>query len=215
MSFLLKLIHSFIDLKDITERDIIVFDTSSLSHAFEGFAHASISAYLEMGEPRVWSRLKARLRRRFGSERLSREVILMCDRASCLMPTGVWRELNSVPAFRESLDVVTTGGASVEARYVRRVSGRGTAVGFSTVFKPRVRIKGARPDLVSYVEAMARRMGRRISRADAEGIALAMEHDAVLVTADKNQAEVADKLGVRVLYTIPRPKEVVTARTKY
>jgi len=206
------LLGRFVGLGDVGEGDVVVFDTSSLSHAFEGFAHASISAYLEMGEPRVWSRLKARLERRFGSEEVSRRAVLLCDRASCMMPIGVWRELSSVPAFRESLDVVMGGGTAVEARYVRRKSGRGVAIGFSTVFKPRIRVRDARPELVAYVEAIARRLGRRLSRADAEGIALAIETNAILVTADKNQAEVADKLGVRVLYTIPPRKVELTVK---
>lgn len=205
-----RLLSVFVDLGDISDGDVLVFDTSSLSHAFEGFSHAAISAYLEMGNPRVWGRLKARLARRFGSEEIGRKAILRCDTNRCLMPVGVYKELRAVSAFSESLDVVTTGGQNVVRRYVTRKSGRGNPIGFPTVFKPRILIKEARKDLVDYVLATARMMGKNISRQDAEGIALAIETGGILITADRKQAEVADRMGAKVLYTIPTKKLPVT-----
>lgn len=88
--------------------------------------------------------------------------------------------------------------------------GEGNPIGFPTVFKPRILIKEARKDLVDYVLATARMMGKNISRQDAEGIALAIETGGILITADRKQAEVADRMGAKVLYTIPTKKLPVT-----
>lgn len=198
------MLQSFISVDEIRPSDVLVFDTSSLSHAFEDFSHATISAYMEMDEPRTWIRLKHRILRRIGSEATTRRLLLDCDSMRCLVPQSVVNELREVPRFEDSLNVMFGMAYEVEQKYVRRRSGRGNPVGFSTVFKPRMEVATPRKELVDYVLAVAKRHGIKISRADAEGIALAMETNGVLVTADRKQAEVADKLGVRVLFTIPR-----------
>ena len=54
-----RLVHSFVDPSQLSEGDVLVFDTSSLSHGFEEFSHATVSAYMEMREPRTWGRLRA------------------------------------------------------------------------------------------------------------------------------------------------------------
>ena len=161
---------------------------------------------MEMKEPRTWSKLKTRLLRRIDSESTTRRLLLECDVMRCYIPRGVFRELREVPAFQESLDIMIGLGHLVEQRYVQRKSGRGNPIGFSKVFKPRLEISMAREDLVDYVMSIAERYGFKINRVDAESIALAIEKNAVLVTADRNQALLADKLGLRVLFTIPRPR---------
>ena len=208
-SWLKRVLSSFISPEEVRSDDVLVWDTSSLSHGFEGFSHAAISAYMEMPEPRTWERLKKRIQRRIESESTSRKLLLRCDRARCIIPLSVYRELEADPHYRDSLDVLTGFGWRVEEKYVRRKSGRGSPAGFSRVFKPRLQIRKPRGELVDYVLATAKRLGLRISRADAEGIALAMEENGVLVTADRRQAEVADKLGLRVLYTIGKKEAVV------
>lgn len=157
-----------------------------------------------MHEPRTWERLRGRIQRRIESEHVARKLLLRCDRTRCIIPLSVYRELEADPHYRDSLDILTGYGWRVEEKYVRRKSRRGSPTGFSRVFKPRLLIRKPRRELVDYVLATAEMLGLRISRADAEGVALAMEENGVLVTADRRQAEVADKLGLRVLYTIPR-----------
>jgi len=199
---LLKLIKArFIVPEELTFRDILVWDTSSLSHGFEEFSHAVMSAYMEMKPPKTWSRLKERIGRRFKSENMARNILLQCDTMKCLIPSSIFRELSKDPYFKDSLNALTDKYV-LERKYMRRISGRGTPLGFSYVFKPSLIVDEPRKDLVDYVKAVASRMGYRISHQDAEGIALAMQNNAVLVTADKNQAKLADKLGLRVLYTI-------------
>jgi len=208
-----RLVHSFVEPSDLSEGDVLVFDTSSLSHGFEEFSHAAVSAYMEMKEPRTWGRLRARLLRRVESEHAARRLLLGCDRARCIVPLSVYRELESDPHYRDSLDVLTGYGWRVEEKYVRRKSRRGSPTGFSRVFKPRLLIRKPRRELTDYVLVTAERLGLRISRADAEGVALAIEENGVLVTADRRQAEVADKLGLRVIYTIGKPKKAIEAAT--
>ena len=157
---------------------------------------------------------QSELLRRIGSESTSRRLLLGCDRARCIMPSSVYRELESDPHYRDSLDVLTGYGWRVEEKYVRRKSGRGSPAGFSRVFKPRLLIRKPRRELTDYVLTTAEMLGLRISRADAEGVALAMEENGVLVTADRRQAEVANKLGLRVIYTIGKKAiEATTAST--
>ena len=210
-----SLLHRFIGYGEVTEGDVLVFDTSSLSHGFEEFSHAAISAYMEMKEPRTWEGLRRRLERRFESEHVTRRLLVLCDKLKCLIPYSAFRELRADPHYSDSLDILTEYGWRVEEKYVRRKSERGSPIGFTRVFKPRLRIKMPSRDLVSYVLSTAERLGLRISREDAEGIALAMEEGGVLVTTDRNQAEVADALGLRVLYTIGRPRKVVIVGARH
>ncbi|RLE86436.1 MAG: hypothetical protein DRJ67_07230 [Thermoprotei archaeon] len=175
----------------------LVWDTSSLSHAFEEFSHAAASAYMRMRGARTWRKLKGLLLKRISSEARSRRLLLDCDVNECLIPLGVYREVAADPHFTDSLDLLTGYGRRVEERYKEK-----DIAGFAATFKPRLVIKTVRPSLVDYVLVRAREMGLDISRADAEGVALAIEQGAVLVTADGRQARVARSLGVRVIYTI-------------
>lgn len=202
-----RLVHRMIGFDEVYDWDTLVFDTSSLSHAFEEFSHATVSAYMEMKPPREWGRLKERLERRFGSEYLTRRVLLKCDRATCVVPQGVVRELSEDPHYQDSLDILLGRGWRVEEKYVRRKSGRGDPRGFAETFKPRLKVDSPPPGLVDRVLRFAERMGKNISREDAEGIALALYTNGILVTADRKQAEVANALGVRVLFTIPKPQK--------
>jgi len=203
-----RLLSVFIDPSQLKPDDTLIYDSSVLSHAFEEFSHAAVSAYMEMPEPRTWTRLRERLLRRFESEHLGRRLLLGCDTMTCIIPASVYDELSADPHYADSLDILTGFVYRVEEKYVRRKSGRGNPVGFSKVFKPRLIVKKPDPALVSYVLASAERYGYRISRQDAEGIALAIQIGGVLVTADRNQAELADRLGLRVIYTIPKPRSV-------
>lgn len=206
-NILRRFVHRMIGPEEVYDWDTLVFDTSSLSHAFEEFSHAAMSAYMEMRPPKTWNVLKWRLERRFGSEYLTRRLLLRCDTVSCLVPYGVVEELKRDPHYEDSLDILLGLGWRVEEKYVKRKSGRGNPKGFANTFKPRLTAKEPPPKLVEYVLGVAERMGKRISREDAEGIALALHTNGILVTADRNQAEVADALGLRVLFTIPKPKK--------
>ena len=207
LRFVRKLLHRIVSVDEVYEWDTLVFDTSSLSHAFEEFSHAAVSAYMEMKPPREWERLKERLERRFSSEFTTRKLLLKCDRMSCLVPRGVVEELSRDPHYQDSLDILLGRGWRVEEKYVKRRSGRGDPRGFTETFKPRLTVESPPQKLVEYVLQAAERMGKQISREDAEGIALALHTNGILVTADRKQAEVANALGIRVLFTIPKAKK--------
>ena len=109
------------------------------------------------------------------------------------------------------MDVMTGLARKVENKYVRmsdekKLVEKGDPRGFARAFRPRLYTKNPRPQLVDYVLDRARELGKKISREDAEGIALAIETGGVLITGDRKQAEVADSMGVRVLYTLSKKR---------
>lgn len=188
-------------LQQLRMRDVLVWDASSLSHAFEDLGHAAISAYGEMKPPKNWPRLAHRLERRFRSEYLSRRLLLICSKLTCIIPSSVKRELERNPRFRDSLLVVTGNAWQVESFYARRTK-RSDVQGFSMVWRATVKEERPSPEAINYVRRVAERLGIMLAEGDIEGIALAWEKRGILVTADRRQAELARTIGVRVLFTI-------------
>jgi hypothetical protein len=178
--------------------DTYVFDSSSLSHAFEEFSHSVASAYLEMREPREWYRLKPRILKRFSSGSITRRLLMFCDMFRCLIPHSVLNELQQDPYYKYSLDVLL-GGSEIEFKYAKA---RGDIRGFSKVFKPRLIPVRVRKDILDFVISKAKAYGYDLSIQDLEGIALAIQENATLVTSDRKQMELAKLLGINVIYTI-------------
>jgi hypothetical protein len=176
-----------------------VFDSSSLSHAFEELSHSVASAYLEMREPREWYRLKPRILKRFSSSSVTRRLLMFCDMFRCLIPHSVLNELQQDPYYKYSLDVLL-GGSEIEFKYVKA---RGDIRGFSKAFKPRLIPLRVRKDILDFVSVKAREYGfEGLSKQDLEGIALAIQERGTLVTSDRKQMELAKLLGINVVYTI-------------
>jgi len=212
MPLLKRLLHVFIGENEINDYDTFVWDTSALSHAFESFSHGAISAYMSIkNPPKTWQKLKRAFLRRIKSEELSKRLLLSCDEKMCFISNGVHKEVRRVHQFHDSMDVMTGLARKVENKYVRmsdekKLVEKGDPRGFARAFRPRLYTKNPRPQLVDYVLDRARELGKKISREDAEGIALAIETGGVLITGDRKQAEVADSMGVRVLYTLSKKR---------
>jgi len=212
MPLLRMLLHKFINEDEISNYDTFVWDTSALSHAFESFSHGAISAYMSIkNPPKTWQKLKRAFLRRIKSEELSKRLLLSCDEKMCFISNGVHEEVRRVYQFHDSMDVMTGLARKVENKYVRmsdekKLVEKGDPRGFARAFRPRLYTKNPRPQLVDYVLDRARELGKKISREDAEGIALAIETGGVLITGDRKQAEVADSMGVRVLYTLSKKR---------
>jgi len=210
MSLLRRLLHVFVDEGEAYRYDTLVWDTSALSHAFESFSHGAVSAYMAIkNPPKTWERLKASFLRRMKSEDLSKRLLLSCDEKMCLISDGVHREVRRVPQFNDSIDVLIGLAKRVENKYVKMrnektLVEKGDPKGFARAFRARLYTRSPRPYLVERVLDKARELGLKISREDAEGVALAIETGGILVTGDKKQAQVANSFGVKVLYTLSK-----------
>ena len=197
------------------ENEILVWDTSSISHALEEFSHSVMSAYLQLSPPKNWSKLKTAILRRFKSEYLSRNLLIKCDTNTCFIPNSIAQELARDPYYKDSMNILLGRGYLVEEKYVRRKSQRGSPIGFSQVFKPRLHVRDPDPVLVNRILTYASRLGIKVSEQDVTALALAYELGGILVTADRRLVELANLLNVRVIYTIPKvsveqKREVVT-----
>lgn len=196
-----------------------VWDTSSLSHAFEDLAHASVTSYAEanrkfdfrlLPSPEKWMVLKRRLWKRFKSEHQSRLLLLECDETECLIPPSVLQELLAEPRIHDQTVLLTHGGEDLEYAYMKK---RGLSVGFSHVFRPSLTVKHPSPVTTEKVALVEKKMvesgelPHHLSRQDLDGIALALDTNGTLITADRNQCLLAKKLGVNVIYTIGRNDE--------
>jgi len=210
MSLLRRLLHVFIDEDRAREYDTYIWDTSALSHAFESFSHGAISAYMTIrSPPKTWERLKRSFLRRMKSEDLSKRLLLTCDEKKCFISSGVLNEVRRVAQFHDSIDVLTGLAGRVESKYVKmrdeeKLVEKGDPRGFARAFRARLYTMNPRSYLVEHVLDKAHELGLKISREDAEGVALAIETGGVLVTGDRRQAEVANSLGVKVLYTLSK-----------
>ncbi len=174
----------------------LVWDTSSLSHAFEDLTHAIGSAVMYCAN-KVRCDVKTFLRRRFRSEHSSRDLLLTCDENECLIPEEINRELRRNPQMRDEIQFLVEGDIT---EFMKRYGVR--ARGARMLFKPRLKSKRVSTRTFLEVKSVAERNGIRISDADMKAVALAYEEGATLVTADRRMKELAEMLGVPVVFTV-------------
>ena len=174
----------------------LVWDTSSLSHAFEDLTHAIGSAVMYCSG-RIKCDVKKFLRRRFHSEHDAKELLLGCDENVCIIPEEINKELKRNPQMRDELEFLVYGD---ETEMVKRYGGRAKNAG--RIFKPRLKVRKVKPQYFRDVASLARRYGVNISEQDMKAIALAYQEGATLVTADRKMKELAEVMGIPVIYTI-------------
>jgi len=173
-----------------------VWDTSSLSHAFEDLTHAIGSAVTYCaGKARC--NIERFLRRRFRSEHDARNLLLDCDENTCYIPVDISRELMRNPQMRDELEFLAYGD---ETEIIRRYGRR--ARGARRLFKPKLKVKPVKDEYFVDVVNVARKHGIVVSEQDMKAIALAYQEGATLVTADRRMKELAEILGVPVVYTV-------------
>jgi len=197
-----------------------VWDTSSLSHAFESFFHASASAYVNVAKKFKivdWDLVKRSLRIRLESESNARRLLTLCDNVEgvCLVPREVFHEVKRDKWIWENgAKIVFTdqGKVEVEKWYSKWWS---EIAGFSKNFKLKIHVKDVDLKLYQQLYMKARSLGfcvgtspTCISETDFKAVVLAYQENATLVTADRKIAELCRKLGVNVIYT-PKPEEYV------
>ena len=196
----------------------LVWDTSSLSHAFEEYSHSAVSAYMSERKKALrkkyivtWEDVKEALLRRHRSEYESRKMLSLCDGETytCYIPEEVMEELRRSRRILHSARVLLDP-YSVEEEYVRK---NRLAEGFARVFRPRLIIERAPRSYVRRVIEASRQLGIKIHYADVYALALAMAKGATLVTGDGRLAELAKMLGVKVRYTLEAEKEKKYAKT--
>jgi len=174
----------------------LVWDTSSLSHAFEDLTHAIGSAVMYCAG-KVRCDVKRFLRRRFRSEHDARDLLLDCDENVCIIPEEINRELMRNPQMRDELEFLVYGD---ETEMIRRYGRR--ARDARRLFESRLRVKRVKPEFFRDVASVARRYRIRVSEQDMKAIALAYQEGATLVTADRNMKELAELFGIPVIYTV-------------
>lgn len=189
-----------------------MWDTSSLSHAFEEYSHSVMSAYMSEHKKALekryfvtWEDVKRALLRRHRSEYESRRMLSLCDGEAytCYIPEEVRDELRKSSRIWHSA-MVLLDPYRVEEEYVRK---NRLAEGFARVFRPRLIIERAPMSYVRRVIEASRQLGIRVHYADVRALALAMAKNATLVTGDRRLAELARMLGVKVKYTLGMVKE--------
>jgi len=186
----------------MTEKKKYVFDTSSLSHAFEDFTHSLgsvIRLCIEKGIPPEKCDVPRYIRNRAKSTGDTRSILTECVTEICIAPTRIVDELLKNPQFRDEADLLFYGrDRELTRRY--SVSAKGyklpkmseAPVPQSMVLKMRehaVRILGVKD-------------ARKVSDQDLSAIALAMMENATLVTADWRMHKIAKELGINVVYTM-------------
>jgi len=174
----------------------LVWDTSSLSHAFEDLTHA-IGSAVTYCAGKIKCDVEGFLKRRFRSEYDTRNLLLDCDIYSCYIPVEIRGELMRNPQMRDELEFLVYGD---ETEMVKRYGKRARNAG--RIFKPRLKVKKVMDEFFMDVVRVAERNGIRISRQDMKAIALAYQEGATLVTADRKMKELAEILGVPVVYTV-------------
>jgi len=174
----------------------LVWDTSSLSHAFEDLTHA-IGSAVTYCAGKVRCDVKRFLRRRFRSEHDARDLLLDCDVNTCIIPTDISRELMRNPQMRDELEFLVYGD---ETEMIRRYGRRARNAG--RLFKPRLKVKPVKDEYFMDVVRVARKNGINISEQDMKAVALAYQEGATLITADRKMKELAEILGVSVIYTV-------------
>jgi len=187
---------------------VLVWDTSSLSHALEDYSHSAVSAYRAAKKRKIiinWPTVKNYLLRRHESEYKSRVLLASCDGRErvCFIPLEILRELEETPKLRKSLRALLLGEKEeLEAEYGAE------AHDFSITFAPSLHIDSAMESTVERVIEEAERLGYKvgdceecISIADINALSLAYEKGGVLVTGDRRLMRLARALGVEVYYT--------------
>lgn len=205
--------------KDVGE--VVVFDSSSLSHAFEDFVHAVVSGYAEAkssrrgGDGSLVEAFKRAFGRRLVSESASRRFLLECDVKKCVVPESVYDEVCSKRKFRVPMRMFVEGGRNVESMMAGRVR---FVHGFSRAFTHRIEVVSPPEEVVRRVAEVARRLAEertikgKVSGADVDGVALALHTNGLLVTADRNQCVLAKKAGAKVFYTMSEDGDCETDR---
>jgi hypothetical protein len=186
----------------MTERKKYVFDTSSLSHAFEDFTHSLgsvIGLCIEKGIPPEKCDVPRYIRNRAKSTGDTRKLLTECVTEICLAPTKILNELFRNPQFRDEADLLFYGrDRELTRRY--RVSAKGYKLPkMSDVPVPQSMIQKMREHAVRILGV---KDARRVSDQDLSAVALAMMENATLVTADWRMHKIAKELGVDVIYTM-------------
>jgi len=191
-------------------RKVLIWDTSSLSHAFEDYSHSCASAYMSQMnkiekllrrglspevKEEIWRIVKRALLRRHESEHLSRTLLSRCDDEdyTCYIPEAVYNEIYASRRMFEIMKVLRPQyRIDVERRY------RGKAKGFSEFFKAELKVDKVSPTIRYILHRIARKYGYEISHkrgkgkihiADLDALALTIEREGTLVTADRNLYE--------------------------
>jgi len=179
------------------EKRKFVFDTSSLSHAFEDFTHAIGSALSYCLKKRIEASVcdvSRFVKTRAKSTRTTRELIMSCTKDVCMAPTAIVDELMKSPQMRDEIELLFYG-RDTELRRRYGITARGFNLPkLSDIPVPR--------SAIEKVREVARKKGYSISEQDMSAIALAMLNGATLVTADKKMCELARVLNVDVIYTV-------------
>ncbi|MEM2029881.1 MAG: hypothetical protein QW734_05300 [Candidatus Bathyarchaeia archaeon] len=174
----------------------IVFDTSSLSHAFEDFTHSlysAISYCLKIEKKGRKCDLKSFLKRRAESTHRTRITLLDCDVNECLVPVDIVKELKVSPIMRDETEILVNR----DYYELRRRYGLKEMINIPFSLKP---YEVPESEFIR-VKSYAVRRGYNISDQDIKAVALAKLTNSKLVTADKKLKELAVELNVDVVYT--------------
>lgn len=174
----------------------IVFDTSSLSHAFEDFTHSlysAISYCIKLEKKGKSCDIKEFLRRRSSSTQRTRSMLLDCDVNECIVPTDIVEELKVSPLMRDEVEILVHGDL-YELRRRYNLKER-----FNVPF--RLKAVSVSDRDFEQVKSFAKSRGYNISDQDIKAVTLAKVSKAKLVTADRRLSELAKELGVDVEYT--------------
>lgn len=173
-----------------------VWDTSSLSHAFEDLTHA-IGSAVSYCSKRKQCDIKRFLSRRFRSEYDAKELLLNCDKSICIIPEAIDSELMKNPQMRDELEILVNGEeGEMIRRYGRKVRNA------AKLFTPRLKVRKASQTYYRKVVAAAKKHRIKISEQDMKAIALAYQEGATLITADRKMKELAEILRIPVIYTV-------------
>jgi len=181
----------------MAERKKYVFDTSSLSHAFEDFVHSIGSAAkycIQKGIKPESCNLHELVSRRADSTRDTRKLIMQCIENICLVPHQILDELMKNPQMRDEAILLFYGrDVEIKRRY-----------GFSIKnFKlPKLFDVAVSEDAVRKVKSVVITEKLRLTEQDIFAIALAMSQNATLVTADSGMCKLARKLNIDVICTL-------------
>jgi len=179
------------------ERKKYVFDTSSLSHAFEDFTHSIASAMgycIKKGLRPEECRLSELVERRASSAMATKKLIMRCIENICLAPVQIVDELMKNPQMKDEVELLVYGrDAEIRRRYGFSVKG----------YKlPRISDVPVSADAVRKVKSLAVMENLSLSEQDLSAIALAMTQNATLVTADTAMCRFAKKLNIDVICTL-------------
>jgi len=192
----------------------LVWDTSSISHALEDYIHSIASAYMHSKrrarDTPKWGDVYKSSVRRHSSEFIARLLLTGCDdeKFECYIPEAIRDELLKDKHFEMIIKALTSleGKREVEEYYkeVLAEEKKEDITNFSEVVRTNLKVGRPTPSSRSLVtrEALRRGLIRELSSQDLEAIALSLDLNAVLVTADRRMRDLARVLGVPTIYTI-------------